>query len=254
MAAPEEATAHEQTNPFVLDSLANKRYMALFDVERWQPALAELTASTTELPISREEAVALMDRYRRHWGVGTPTLTIDEQTQTLNPLVARIEQQLIGRSAFARLSTRSPKDAGQDPNGHPQAVSNCIEELRHVGGADSAPGEWMKAGLRSCGTIMRVSTGEEVVLLLSSSERTYTDLCRTVDDSEVEWSMGIILRDWIDMNIGDEYRCVVCDGAITAIFQYNDLCHYTHVCSRIHSVAEAVVNWFNTSVAPRCCI
>eukprot|EP00656_Telonema_subtile_P052458 TRINITY_DN7321_c0_g2_i5.p1 TRINITY_DN7321_c0_g2~~TRINITY_DN7321_c0_g2_i5.p1 ORF type:complete len:400 (+),score=66.76 TRINITY_DN7321_c0_g2_i5:613-1812(+) len=251
MASPEPEWPTVDSNAFELDRLSNQRYMSLFDLEVWYPALAHLTAHTVMLPIDRTHAEALIDRYRRHWNVGVPELCEQDQHQTLGSLSLQIDEALAllnQPAAFARLSTRSPKDAGQDPRGHPDAVSACVSELLLVGGQAATPGEQLKAALRSCGVIMKVNSGEDAVALLASSERTYTDLVRAVGDKEAEWAMGVVLRDWNDVDLGDEYRCVVCDGEITAVLQYNDMCHYPHVEDSISRVAAAVVDWFQNQV------
>ena len=202
-----------ESNPFSMDRLTNKRYMSLFDIEHWYTPLAEagaVTANTLLLPITRTEATAITSRYRRHWNVGTLDVSLDQQESVLAALANRIDEAraALGCDAmFARLSTRSPKDAGQDPAGHPEAVALCAAEMSKVGGREAAPSEMMKACLRACGAIMCVRNGAEVLSLLTASERTYTDLCRTVEDTDVEWRMGVVLRSWVAMDLGDEYRC-----------------------------------------------
>eukprot|EP00658_Telonema_sp_P-2_P041533 TRINITY_DN29723_c0_g1_i1.p1 TRINITY_DN29723_c0_g1~~TRINITY_DN29723_c0_g1_i1.p1 ORF type:complete len:388 (+),score=59.72 TRINITY_DN29723_c0_g1_i1:207-1370(+) len=244
----------EQSNPFEMDRVTHQRYMALFDLERWYHALEDLTAQTRIVPICRQEAEALADVYRRRWSVGQPSMGVEEQDRVLRDLMPRVDEaigMIETECVFGRLSTRSPKDVGQNAEDHPDAVAICMTELVRVGGAMASPSDQLKAGLRTSGALMRVQNANQTVQLLGASERTYTDLVRALVDEDVEWSMAIILREWQDLDLGDEYRCVVCGGQVTAILQYNDLCFYPHVYQSIGEVAESILGWYRDCLQPR---
>lgn len=76
---------------------------------------------------------------------------------------------------------------------------------------------------------MRVSTANEVLALLTSSERVAIDLSRALDafaEDPSSWRQHICLRAW-ERRIQDrfEFRCFVHENRLTAISQYN-----TYVC------------------------
>ena len=59
-----------------------------------------------------------------------------------------------------------------------------------------------------------------------------------------------MLRAWLEVDLGDEYRCIVCGGQLTALLQYNDMCFYPHIAASIEQLTRTIRDWFEQMVAP----
>eukprot|EP01045_Picozoa_sp_COSAG04_P038512 COSAG04_NODE_10356_length_784_cov_1.039416_1_plen_146_part_10 len=84
-----------------------------FDIDVWYPPLARHTFATTFLPLTREEAAAIVAYHDASWRSARAALTPAE-VGVLEALEARIDEALASGTfvdgAFLRLCGRSPKD------------------------------------------------------------------------------------------------------------------------------------------------
>lgn len=88
-------------------------------------------------------------------------------------------------------------------------------------------------GPRLCGaqvgrtSVLRCETGEDVMSLLLSSERVYSDLLDWIWYGEPE---QLVLREWEpDLSLDWEFRAYVHNNNLTAVSQYDHFCRYAHL-------------------------
>jgi hypothetical protein len=181
-----------------------RKYSEMFDVERWYAPLSDLTPRTAFVPLSKECARGLVADYKNRWNIGQPP---DRDGAPYKEAVADLATQIndvlvrMSSPAFARLSSRSPKDAGLCEQPLPQAIPAMVGAISEAGGLPLAPNELLNAAFKACGKVMQVTSAQEVFSLFRHSERTFTDMSRALDDTETTWNMSVILREWHTMEM-----------------------------------------------------
>lgn len=245
-------------NPFAMSRQETKRYMEHFDVERWYHSLRDVTPRTIFLPLDRSTAAALVADYREKWNIGPSKARdkrdIAQHQSSLDELRTRIDAAIagitseVGTPVFARLSSRSPKDAGLCEE-HPRAVEALADAIQRIGALPLSPNDLLRAVMQACGEVMKVRTGADVLELFRHSERVYTDLNRALQDMESEWQMSAILREWHDMDLEQEYRGIVCQGRLCFLLQYNDYVFYPSIPQHMPQLTAQVAAYYADKVA-----
>jgi len=212
-----------------------------------------------------------------------------EYAQTLRALEARIDQLLREASAecasaspsfFVRLSSRSPKDAPPWPpsrlsaslDAQLAAVDEREASLRSAArerllGQDA---ESSAEALESAAQLavdnarmiavahaqfdtLALSTAEEAMHRICTSERVFVDLLLALDNCELDddqWSVNVIVRRWDDRVRDDyEFRGFVCRDRLVAISQYNHYCYYEQLQAEQARI-RAAIETFWPSVHP----
>eukprot|EP00756_Hemistasia_phaeocysticola_P029423 Hpha_TRINITY_DN16232_c3_g1::TRINITY_DN16232_c3_g1_i1::g.14404::m.14404 len=99
--------------------------------------------------------------------------------------------------------------------------------------------------------VLRCESGDEVMNLLLSSERVFTDLILALDCTEAagdEWRTQLCLRAWDERVRGEwEFRVFVNEGRVTAISQYN---HYIMIPDLLQlgesAIRSRVIDYWHT--------
>ena len=102
-----------------------------YDVEEWYPLLKEYSFETNFIPLTVEEAVCILQRYRRDVIRRTNLFMFDEQQEKLG--LQKLAQKLAPilnnmKGAFIRLSTRSPKDSVMNLDENKEILQDKITE------------------------------------------------------------------------------------------------------------------------------
>ena len=104
---------------------------------------------------------------------------------------------------MTRLSTRSPKDGGS----------------KSVNSENLKPEEKLKAKNQS----LKVTTPQQVVELLSRSQRIFGDITNFHlyrCDKTASGTMNVIVRPWLEsLPLDREFRCYISNGKLTCISQ-----------------------------------
>eukprot|EP01117_Protostelium_nocturnum_P012797 TRINITY_DN4738_c0_g1_i1.p1 TRINITY_DN4738_c0_g1~~TRINITY_DN4738_c0_g1_i1.p1 ORF type:complete len:369 (+),score=80.02 TRINITY_DN4738_c0_g1_i1:44-1150(+) len=219
-------------NPFQFEKFSEERlnYMASFDVEKWYDSINEFTFRTIFIPLSIEQATALVNHYQQFQNSkqGVYTLKNEESiAELVNTLDLGIKS--LGCHSFVRLSTRSPKDAAQSSV---QTVSKEFDRLaaERAGKTECEDerarcNDLLRAIYKTSIEAMRISSGKEAVELLLKSERIFVDLVKAIPVDH--WDMKIILREFSQgLNPELEFRSFAVGRKLTAISQYNDILYY----------------------------
>lgn len=204
-----------------------------FDIDNWYPQLKQCTFETVFLPLSRGEGRALIRAYRfRFLSSGFVGI---EDAEALRRLEDRIDDAICDHFAatgcFMRLCGRSAKDGDPLDRGRVQReYKEALERIAGLpGGPSMAPSAAVKMQAAMAVEVLRCWTGAEVMSILLSSERVYSDMLDWLWFGEPE---QIVLRRWEDGLTQDlEFRLYVHDNRVTAISQYDHYCRHEHLFS-----------------------
>jgi len=240
-------------NPFKLSSFSAAKhiYLMQFDVEKWYTAIQPHTFETHFVPLAIDEARAMAKRYKSSKVDDRVQLTEEEANliEAVNKKISVSIDELKSRNktCFVRLSSRSPKDAGLDGDAQlKQLLNEEINDFKQKGVAIDSNVK-LQALFNASARLMEVSSAEQAMNLLLSSERIYTDLCHAIDQPEEYWDMKIIIREFVKLDVSYEFRGFVCKRVLTALSQYNDMCYYPHLKGKELEIVDKIFNFFNTT-------
>ncbi len=180
-----------------------------FDIDTYYPLVSDLTPRSRFVPLSREEAAAVVAHYRNWQRLKRCDEFSNDHLRVLFQLERRIEAALPpGEVCFARLCGRSPKDA---------VVRGTRDEFDALALASSPYSALCEMQRRT----MRCEGPRDVMALLLSSERVFADLMDFIQYGEPE---QIVLREWREeIQLQFEFRCFVTHNRLVKISQYD---HY----------------------------
>uniref|UniRef100_A0A7S2TRW3 Cell division cycle protein 123 n=1 Tax=Lotharella oceanica TaxID=641309 RepID=A0A7S2TRW3_9EUKA len=188
-------------------------------------------------------------------------------SQSLSTLIKRIDSVLSkssfdGQPFFAKLDTRSPKDA-------------LLYNPRVLRYRRMVEGELAKASLtlfmpcrsqraldremtlgfiRAQNRALKLQKGQEALELFVRSFRIPEDLRTMMQHGEKHFDGKLVLRKWDDWAVDHpeaEFRCFVHKGKLTAATQYFTSCFFPEVYQRRKAIAEQIQRFFNETVRDR---
>lgn len=207
--------------------------ISLYNLENWYQPLRQLEASSSAsnqksapqrpltapslfMPLSDTDLKLIQRIYAARLLGGDESGLSRRDLDNLISLERRINDTMKEggkKYYFARLSTRSPKD------GAPKVAQN-----------DHKSDSTAEATLRDKQQSLKISTPQEVMTLLTRSQRVFGDIKNFLEfrasfavksRPEEEPRLNLILREWIDdLEPQREFRCYVNQGHINAISQY----------------------------------
>lgn len=196
-----------------------------WDIDVWYPPMKSFTFPTKFLPLTFEEAHAILAFHDVSWRHAKPSL-LPSDISTLKRLEVAIDdliKEFPGHCAFMRFCGRSPKDG--EPLNRDAILSKYQCERNKLVNDHCLPDDAntkMIAITRA--STLKVRSGQEAMSLLLTSERLYSDILDWVRYGEPE---QICLREWSDdLLLENEFRVFVHEGRVTAISQYD---HYTYL-------------------------
>eukprot|EP01006_Ploeotia_vitrea_P010238 TRINITY_DN26571_c0_g1_i1.p1 TRINITY_DN26571_c0_g1~~TRINITY_DN26571_c0_g1_i1.p1 ORF type:complete len:463 (-),score=34.42 TRINITY_DN26571_c0_g1_i1:46-1404(-) len=277
LCAGQESSMH-----YYEDLLAHRH----FDVEDWFEVLSDNEKHFfVFLPIERPLAHAMIHCYQRNFlhrrvYTSADSALLHALYHQLQPL---FEPDDNGNSKryFVRLSSRSPKDGlSLNFESRTQQFSSILnshgvttemwDELQSWNEAGFKKNEvpsWVQdytklnqilrelfVALHEC---MQIGTAEELLAMLLTSERAFTDLWRALSAYEAaskariptHWRQHLILKEWNPkINDSFEFRCFVHQGRLTAISQYNMYVYVHETNGNEMDIAHSIwAEWNNTT-------
>lgn len=205
-----------------------RHYFFETGVDRWYVSLKDETFLTEFVEITPNEARVIV----QHWEKNFQNLTRDdpdpdpsqmEIPALLQPLCNRIGTVITRlptkKGAFVKLSTRSPKDS------HVAFAKARKSYLARCPSLDASASINEKLILLSEVVIesLKVTSGEEAIKLLISSDRVGEDLQYALESGDDDFTqrISIVVREWVEIPLWAEFRGFVWDGNLTSIGQYN---------------------------------
>eukprot|EP01102_Stenamoeba_stenopodia_P017226 TRINITY_DN6141_c0_g2_i5.p1 TRINITY_DN6141_c0_g2~~TRINITY_DN6141_c0_g2_i5.p1 ORF type:complete len:294 (-),score=82.73 TRINITY_DN6141_c0_g2_i5:638-1519(-) len=214
-----------------------------FDVDMWYDRLSDVTFRTEFDDMTLEEAKALRADYRERFLNGKRATeeekkVLDNIEAKLDRLIRKIRVGISDRVAdedfgvFVRLSTRSPKDSslmGEDATivRVGSALQKSVRE-KHKHSIDGqhhdidysptllTTNDKVKCLMEAFGQDLKVSSAKAALMLLRASERVFVDLNTAVSSYKAEcaaegtekavFRMKYIVREWVDIPVGMEFR------------------------------------------------
>ena len=171
----------------------------------------------------------------------------------INKLKNDINDEKEGTKFFVRMSTRSPKDACDKPLFRDKLMNLMKERFINIdndNNMNKLNDEYMDLnqrliGLRECfSKVLCVETCQEMLQLLSFSERCVSDLKRLIDHKHLleKWDLYLVIRQFKFIPICNEFRCFVNNSKLTAITQYFPHCYFPKL---IHENKDKIRNMIN---------
>lgn len=208
----------------------NERREYFFDtgLDRWYSSLKDTTFLTEFLPITPDEARAIVS----YWDTNFKDRnSADEEVDgssidippSLNGLRDRIGSTIASLSpdkgAFVKLTTRSPKDS------HVAFAKahKTFDVRKLLLGPSPSVNDLMILLGEVVIESLKVTSGEDAIKLLVSSTRVGEDLEYALAHGDQDFCKrtAIVLREWVDIPLWAEFRGFVWDGKLTSIGQYN---------------------------------
>lgn len=256
-------------------------YEKLFDLESWYTQFADVTFPSAFVPVSRQEARAILRSYRRVVLKGHGEEEIEQQAaaeqgeeehqrelgqveQRLQELAGRAQQAMddMERSCgsggfFVRMSSRSPKDSALGC----QRMKRLLAEQLRASSVALARGhgpQWHQnsefiAFFRAQIQALRVCHAAEALDLLVQSERVFEDLKLALAQPVASWEQRLAIRAWSrrPSDISGEFRCFVRQRRLTAISQYFHFLCFAELLGRQADIVAAIDSFFTRHVRHR---
>lgn len=173
-----------------------KEHLA-YDVESWFTIIHDHTPSCEFINLTTSQAEAMVNFYRYRWNIQSnmPIETVQQLNELEKILESKIEH---GKEYFVRCSNRSPKDGLSLSVNIRQEYERNLHELLIEYPPTSAEEE---ANLKMVAistvqmALLKVKNAKEIMNLLLTSERVYSDFSQAllVKDKQ-PWNTHIILR------------------------------------------------------------
>eukprot|EP00698_Gefionella_okellyi_P003716 TRINITY_DN13463_c0_g1_i1.p1 TRINITY_DN13463_c0_g1~~TRINITY_DN13463_c0_g1_i1.p1 ORF type:complete len:327 (+),score=71.37 TRINITY_DN13463_c0_g1_i1:53-1033(+) len=217
------------------------------NIERWLPLVEQVTFKTTFVPITREEAASFIASYQAY--DAKSDLTDDDAanlarlTEKLQLGIDSLMQQTGCTGVFVKTSSRSAKDACED-----RLVTNyrqiCAERL------PANDNERMQCLMQAGVQALRVSNAKEAMAMLSRSERIAGDMSIALEHTD-RFEENLVIREWVDIDAGFEFRGFACNGKLNGLSQYNYTVFYPQLVPLKDQIAADCQTVFNEQVAPQ---
>jgi gamma-glutamylcyclotransferase (GGCT)/AIG2-like uncharacterized protein YtfP len=222
-----------------------------WDIDVWYPIVEEFTFKTLFLPLSKDEARAILAFHDVSWRHVKQSLC-EEEIFTLRKLERDIDSLLGGfgdHIAFVRLSGRSPKDG--EPLNRELIMDHYKSDLDLLLRQGQPLNGNTKMIAISRTTTLKVACGADAMSLLLTSERVYSDILDWIKFGEPD---QICLREWSeDLKLENEFRVFVFGGKITAISQYDHYTYYPHLAGIKDAVQDGICTlWREVHEALQC--
>lgn len=212
-------------------------------MDEWYEDLKDFTFKTFMIPLSVDEAKVFCQIHKRYEAKDTYEISVEEK-EKLSNLKSQVEKSLktFGDKAFIKMSSRSPKDVTNE-----RFDGICKKELEKVKDlTDNNQRCW--AILRSSLMLLQVTSSDQVLDLLIRSDRVYEDFQE--EFKREKFSISIILREWMDIEVDLEFRGFVYQGKLNAISQYNCSCFFLNVVEQKSELQKKIFEFFD-NVQPK---
>ena len=209
-----------------------------WDIDVWYPAVQAVTFPTRFLPLTLEEARAIVSFHDVSWRHAKDALQPSEiaALRALEAAIDALVQTFPSQCAFMRLCGRSPKDG--EPLDRAAVLQKYYQELESLCPASQrASGNTKMIAIARTSTL-KVTSGRDAMSLLLTSERVFSDMLDWVRYGEPE---QVCLRQWDgDLMLENEFRVFVYDNRIAAISQYDHYTYFPSLPERKYEIKEGI--------------
>ncbi len=231
------------------------------DVQKWISHLDPVTTFPSIIAdLSKEEACCMLVQYRHT--IQKHRAPTEGEISVLENLEKKIDKNIEelkfknsthcvdNYAVFTRLSTRSPKDAvySKGTTNHEQLLQILKNSLnnKNIDKESQLNQDWIL--LRSAATeALKTYNGKETLHLLLNSERVYMDLTESLSYPNL-WDMKLVLRKFVPLNYGREFRGFVYNKRLTAISQYDSTLYFPELKNKSKKILKQINDFFQTRV------
>lgn len=242
------------SNPISSKKLSKKAVHLPFDFDQWYDQLKAHTFKSSILTVDPDTANAMVHFYQTRF-LEKDSLT-DHDIELLNTLKNQIAAEMTtlmqesSSGIFVRMSDRSPKDGTPLRLTGPSLLDTYRSILKNDAGLNA--NEQMVAMTDAQMKFLLCLDSDQVMNLLLSSERVYSDLLLALDchaaDPNDYWNTSVILREWQPALRQDmEFRVFVANGKVSAISQYNNYCQFDSLTSlskeELQNLSDRIIDY-----------
>lgn len=242
---------HDVSAPILRSTLDTDNQMSTYhnvvldhNVDEWFPVFKDLTFPTTFLPITVAEGEALKSAYE-HYVEHSRTSISDSEQLTLSQLqdrlgdvIAAVRSDNACDRVLIKTSSRSPKDVIR------RKLLQIYRKLcidRDARTANERLACLMQAGVES----LAVSSAAEAMFVLERSKRVCADMSIALEQrAKRAWAESLVVRAWVPLDAGMEFRGFVHQRRLTALSQYNYAVFYPHVVAQRHEISERIQRFY----------
>jgi hypothetical protein len=180
------------------------------NIDKYYEKIEDFTFKTSFIDISPED-VRIWYKYNKN-----QTLQ-DEEKIKWETLLTQLSKEIskFPNGCFFRLNTRSPKDAVDK---FPERLEKYLDT--HLKSEMTLSEQYLilrQAFIES----MRIHSVEEALLLMGASSRILGDFKRALDHEDI-WGMKIVIREFVEFDVRNEFRGFYFDGSLNALSQYDE--------------------------------
>eukprot|EP01083_Nonionella_stella_P037419 101998_1 len=243
------------------DKQAMLKQRKMFEMDSYYKYIMHHTYKTEFIPVSFAEANALRLYFR-------DTLYQDKNADSiqhfsnlqanLNTAINKLKSTNPSGQFFVRMSTRSPKDACDKPLFRTKLIELMRERFVNEDGFNAEYHDLNKRliGLRECfSKVLCVSNCDQMLELLSFSERCVSDLKRLMDHKHLldKWDLYLVVREFKFIPIQNEFRCFVHNSQLTAITQYFPHCYFPQsIQQNADTIKRMITEYYKNRVLKEC--
>eukprot|EP01129_Flabellula_baltica_P008845 TRINITY_DN3541_c0_g1_i1.p1 TRINITY_DN3541_c0_g1~~TRINITY_DN3541_c0_g1_i1.p1 ORF type:complete len:328 (+),score=59.17 TRINITY_DN3541_c0_g1_i1:12-995(+) len=219
------------------------------DLERYYPYIQQETFNTIFFDLTKDQGQAIVDAYSilkhtKHDSIDQ--VLPDDILCHLKIVSDKIDAHLdvIGRPAFIRLSTRSPKDYALKT----EKTFGILEaELEGISSEDEV--SQVIALIRVMSFALQLDSGEETINSFVHSERVYQDIFVRLLNSHTDddFNMKVIIREWVHILPEYEFRGFVYQGKLNALSQYYKACYVPEMVEKENLILQDILEVFERS-------
>eukprot|EP01080_Neovahlkampfia_damariscottae_P011521 gene11521-4685_t len=242
-----------------------------FYIKHWYPYLKAFTFPSSTIPLTIEEAKAILEFSEKKTG------DIPEQSRkvldTLSKKIETMIRRICPAGCFVRLNSHSPNDAVTsdithcidafkikmfesvyDPYSVDEVLDNDGNLLKIEDEKQVTPdyyqqqNDLLKGTRKGINSALKIKNGNEALQLFYHSDKVLNDLEIALKYKKY-WKVEIIVREFNEhVQLENEYRGFVYDNQLTALSQYDIKCYYPSVTEKASETAKKIKDFWENSI------
>jgi len=218
------------------------------DLDSWYDSVKDFTYRTEFVPITVKEAQAMVQAAKSKEGE-IPVET-KEILDALEIRIAKAIEDVCKSSSvhevFAKLSSRSPKDATNRKAKKKEILLSLLnEQLERK--KTLSKNDIMDCIFQAHISSLKLSNAHEVLETLLSSDRVMNDeIPLALEHSKRIWNKHIVIRQWCPIPIQYELRGFVYNNTLTGLCQYYDEVFYPELLEHKDLIQKIVLDFFDS--------
>ncbi|KAL9644525.1 hypothetical protein ABK040_009389 [Willaertia magna] len=213
--------------------------------KKWKEQFEEITKKKQDQDLN--ERIDLINRIMKEWKESDTVLQqlalkIDEEKKKLNT----------NNGIFIRLSTMSPKDAVTN---RPSFIEDSfeiykeiveLEKEQQINFGKEANRQLYALYIASTQT-MKVENSFDGIQLLIESDRAQQELTKMVE-TEGEREIRLIVREFVNFDVGLEFRSFIYNNQLCALSQYNPYVYFPHLVKHQDEILKSIQQFINDRI------